>query len=147
MKNSLLLFFVLSILSCEGVNNQQSQKETSNQYSKLEITETARLVNEAQKYRDLATGIINSSDSLYINSSDSKKYIEYLKESLKTAKEVNTKILNDVRIGYGDVYNQKFIKGLELEIKGADSINSKLSLKGQVLYDDYIDWLIENGLK
>jgi len=114
--------------------------------SKEEIVKQVEFIKKSLKYNNNAIKVINSSTSLTIKQNQMNEYTELLKKALNEAKKVDTSVLNEIKSGYGNIYTNKYIESLEQQLKGYESQNPSLAMKGQILYDEYVDWIEKEGL-
>ncbi|MFH6971824.1 hypothetical protein [Flavobacterium petrolei] len=98
------------------------------------------------EYNNKAIELINSDTSLTITQNQMNEHIELLKKAVNEAKKVDTLVLNDIKNKFGNFYEKKYIQGIEQQIKGYETDNPTLAIKGQILYDEYIDWKAKEGL-
>lgn len=109
-----------------------------------EIKEQVMHIEKSQKYSNQGIQIMNLSDSLVVSQNKINSYKEYLKKSIEEAKKVDTTVLNKIKNGYGTIYYEKFLRGKELELQGYETGNASSLTKGQILYDEFVDWMNEN---
>lgn len=135
-----LFIFLISIfilfISCN------KEKKVSNK----DILKQVEFMKKSTEYSNKAIKVIDSDDSLTITQNQMNKHVEFLKKAVYEAKKVDTSVLNKIKNGFGEIYTKKYIEGIEQQIKGYESVNSSLSIKGQILYDEYIDWKVKEGL-
>ena len=138
MKN--LFIFLISIfillISCN------KEKKVSNN----DILKQVEFMKKSTEYCNKAIKVIDSDTSLTITQNQMNEHIEFLKKAVYEAKKVDTSVLNKIKNGFGEIYTKKYIEGIEQQIKGYESVNSSLAIKGQILYDEYIDWKVKEGL-
>ena len=64
-----------------------------------------------------------------------EKMIDYKKQALKEARQVDIEILNQRLDGFGDHYKDEFLTGLETLIDGHENNDPNKFLQGQILLD------------
>lgn len=100
-----------------------------------ESTTMGHFVNSIN-YANQATRLLNQGKPFTIrNRTELEKVIQYQKQALSEAKQVNLDDLNRIVDGFGAHYENEFIKGLELFINGFETNESGKFLQGQLLLD------------
>ena len=79
-----------------------------------------------------------------INKQTMDSVVNCSRRALTEARKVNIEMLNDDYKGLGDHYRNEFIRGLELYIMGYDEENDIKYLQGQIIFDKWGVWYIEN---
>lgn len=136
----LLIFLIPIFLLFISCNEEKKVSEE-------EIVKQVEYIKKSVEYNNSAINVINSSTSLKIKQNQINEYTELLKKAVNEAKKVDTSVLNEVKSGYGNIYTNKYIKSLEHQIKGYESKKPSLAMKGQILYDKYVDWIEKEGLQ
>ncbi|MBB1150425.1 hypothetical protein H4K35_09890 [Myroides sp. NP-2] len=117
------------------------------EYSKKESIE--RNVEHLQKsieWNNKRIQLVNKDTTLLVSSKDMLLIKEYLKYAIDEAEKVDTIVLNSVKDGYGNIYYNKYLKGMKMELKGIEEGNNKMSIDGQLKYDEFLKWINKNGL-
>lgn len=70
--------------------------------------------------------------------------IDYYRQALNEARQVDIENLNRDYAGFGDHYQDDFIKGAELFVDGFESSNPEKFLEGQILLDRWGTWFSNN---
>jgi hypothetical protein len=108
-------------------------------------TESLGHFSKSIDYDNKATAIINKGGPYStIDRKDSDKMIEFYEKALVEARQVNIEFLNSKYSEWGTRYNDHYIKGMELIIKGHREVNASASLKGQELVAMWKYWFGEN---
>jgi hypothetical protein len=103
-------------------------------------------MKKSTEYSNKAIKVIDSNTSLTITQNQMNEHLEFLKKAVIEAKKVDTSVLNKIKNDFGKIYTEKYIEGIEQQIKGYESNNASSAIKGQILYDEYIDWKVKEGL-
>jgi hypothetical protein len=138
MKNLFIFLIPLFILfiSCN------EEKKVSNK----DILKQVEFMKKSTEYSNKAIKVIDSNTSLTITQNQMNEHLEFLKKAVIEAKKVDTSVLNKIKNDFGKIYTEKYIEGIEQQIKGYESNNASSAIKGQILYDEYIDWKVKEGL-
>jgi hypothetical protein len=107
---------------------------------------TADHVSKALDYNNSATAIKNRGKAYEeVSQQDIAEMISYYKRALEEAKLADIESMNRHYRGFGDHFQQEFIKGLELLLEGYQPDGEKKLFAGQVLLDQFGQWY-ENHL-
>lgn len=136
-KAFLYLICFLTFYSCN------EKKESSKKES---IERSVKHLQKSIEWNNKRIQLANKDTTLLVSSEDMSLIKEYLKYAIDEAKKVDTVVLNSVKNGYGNVYYDKYLKGMEMELKGIEEGNNNMSIDGQLMYDEFLNWLNENGL-
>lgn len=136
-KAFLFLICFLTFYSCN------EKKESSKKES---IERSVKHLQKSIEWNNKRIQLANKDTTLLVSSEDMSLIKEYLKYAIDEAKKVDTVVLNSVKNGYGNVYYDKYLKGMEMELKGIEEGNNNMSIDGQLMYDEFLNWLNENGL-
>lgn len=109
-----------------------------------EIKEQVMHMEKSKEYSNQGIQIMNLSDSQVVSQNKIDSYKEFLKKSIEEAKKVDTTVLNKIKNGYGTIYYEKYLRAKELELQGYETGNASSLTKGQILYDEFVDWMNEN---
>lgn len=92
-----------------------------------------------------ATGVSNAGGAFeQISEDDIEQMIEYYKQALEEAQQVDVAKLNRDYTNFGDHYRDEFMKGMELFVEGLGQSDQEMSLNGQVLLDRWGTWFSDN---
>ncbi|MCG2725306.1 MAG: hypothetical protein L6420_03440 [Elusimicrobia bacterium] len=106
---------------------------------------TASHVINAINYKNQATIIINSDkESSVIRKNESDAMFKFYNNALSEAKMADIALMNEHFPGFGDHFEQEFIKGLEMILDGHKSGDVKKSINGQLLGGQWTKWYNEN---
>lgn len=109
-----------------------------------EIKEQIIHIEKSKEYSNQGIQIMNLSDSQIVSQNKMDAYKEFLKKSIEEARKVDTTVLNKIKNGYGTIYYGKYLRAKELELQGYETGNASALTKGQILYDEFVDWMNEN---
>lgn len=138
MKKFLLSSIIILSASCE---KKDSSTKATNNVDAQNLKASVDHLKKAKIFSDSAIIVINNETSGVIKEEVSTIHINLLKKSLQEANKVDSSLLNKAIKGNGTVYFEKYVKGIEFQIKGAESGDAKMSLKGQMLYDEYVNYM------
>ena len=127
MKKLFLLLSATLLFSCS--NSKKSSAE--------HFIRSIEYVNEAHK-------ISNVGNDSYLEYSELEDMVRLKQKVLHEARKVNISSLNKRFQGFGDSYEDLFIKGLILYIEGIEDENQSKLMKGQLLLDKWGDWYSSN---
>lgn len=142
-----ILFFAGLLLVPYLLGNNLTENNSENQEYSLDkdtIMEQVNYMEKSKEYSNLGIEIMNLKDSQIVSQNKIDSYKEYLKKSIKEAKKVDTSVLNKIKSGYGKTYYEKYIIAKELQLQGYETGNASSLAKGQILYDEFVDWMNEN---
>lgn len=141
-----IMFFIgLLIGPYLFANNLMENTVVKNSNSlEKEIKEQIMHMEKSKEYSNQGIQIMNLSDSQVVSQNKIDSYKEFLKKSIEEAKKVDTTILNKIKNGYGTIYYEKYLRAKELELQGYETGNASSLTKGQILYDEFVDWMNEN---
>ncbi len=92
-----------------------------------------------------ATMIFNSGGAFkQMADKDIKVTVNYYKQALDEARQVDIETLNNDYAGFGDHYRDEFIRGAGLFIEGYEQSDADKFLQGQVLLDQWGSWFSKN---
>lgn len=141
-----IMFFVALLVSPYLLSNNlinNSLVDNSNSLEK-EINEQVKHMEKSREYSNQGIKIMNLNDSLVVSQNKIDSYKEFLKKAIEEARKVDTVVLNKIKKGYGTIYFEKYLRSKELELEGYENGNASALTKGQILYDEFVDWRIEN---
>jgi len=96
-------------------------------------------------FSNKASTIINQNEHISTLEKESmEKMMSFIRQALMEAKQVEIKMLNQTLDGFGDHFNDEFIKGLEILIDGYETNDSDKFLQGQILDDKWGTWYSKN---
>jgi|GEM_PF-967349 len=141
-----ILFFIALLVGPYLIaNNLIENNIEHNTYSlEKEIKEQVMHMEKSKEYSNQGIQIMNLGDSQVISQNKIDSYKEFLKKSIEEAKKVDTTVLNKIKNGYGTIYYEKYLKSKELELEGYEKGNASSLTKGQLLYDEFVDWMNNN---
>ena len=137
MKKLLLMAVILPFfINCKDDKPGISKDEEDKILLEIKAMENANL------YSDSAMVLLDSNmEDGRVKKEIVDRHILLLKKSIESAKKVDIATLERIKKGLGNKYKAKYIRGLELQIEGFQQIDSKKSLEGQILYDEYVNFL------
>jgi hypothetical protein len=109
-----------------------------------EFKEQVLYMEKSKEYSNQGIQIMNLSGSQVVSQNKIDSYKEFLKKSIEEAKKVDTTVLNKIKNGFGTIYYEKYLRAKELELQGYEMGNASSLTKGQILYDEFVDWMDEN---
>jgi hypothetical protein len=124
----LLLLLLLALLGCSSPQSEQHKQSDSSKQAVRQLGVAVALNNEATEFSNKFPSfeIIPASDLQHLQSLWSSALVE--------ARKVDVIALNADEPGFGDTFQNKFIKGLELCTNG----NGQLDIvQGQLLLDSF----------
>ena len=96
-------------------------------------------------FSNKATAIINQSEPIdTLDYKSMEKIMGYKNQALAEAKKVDIEMLNQRLDGFGDHFNEEFMKGLEIIIEGYETNDPEKFLQGQILDDKWGVWYSNN---
>lgn len=141
----IMFFIALLIGPYLFANNLRENTAVTNSNSLgKEIKEQVMHMEKSKEYSNQGIQIMNLSDSQVVSQNKIDSYKEFLKKSIEEAKKVDTTVLNKIKNGYGTIYYEKYLRAKELELQGYETGNASSLTKGQILYDEFVDWMNEN---
>ena len=141
----ILFFIALLVGPYLFANNLIENNFDNNTYSlEKEIKEQVMHMEKSKEYSNQGIQIMNLSDSQVVSQNKIDSYKEFLKKSIEEARKVDTTVLNKIKNGYGTIYYEKYLRAKELELEGYETGNASSLTKGQILYDEFVDWMNEN---
>ncbi|MBK5214204.1 MAG: hypothetical protein JJE55_11155 [Flavobacteriaceae bacterium] len=135
MKFKLLIIAFIVLFSCKEESRESIEDRVKNQIA---------LVNSSKEYSDMAVKVMNSGDEGIVERNRIESFEELMKKALSDAEKVDTDLLNDMRKGFGTNFSEKYIKGIKLQLESFQDGNAKKMVRGQILYDEYVDWTSKN---
>ena len=106
---------------------------------------SASHVSKAIDYSNKATAIINNCGPYQlIAQSDMDAIIEHYKKALQEAKKADLESMNKHYLGFGDHFENEFIRGLELFIKSNEVGDPMSSIAAQAMLDRWGNWFSAN---
>lgn len=111
MEKALLLLLALSLTACNSeLSESASVRSAQTDASFLHLDKAIDLNNQA-------TEIANST-SLVVTADEMSRILELRRAALAEARKVDIGALNAERNGLGDLFQEKFLRGLELYVEG-----------------------------
>lgn len=140
MKKILLIISILPLLI--NCNQDRPPKPILSKEEKSKVLAEIKLMENAKIYSDSAIILLdkNAVDGI-VEKEIVEKHNLLLIKSIENAKKVDISILEKMKKGLGKKYQDKYIKGLELQLEGIKNADSKKSLEGQILYDEYVNFV------
>lgn len=141
-----ILFFIALLIGPYLLANNLIKDNVDNSTYSLEkeIEEQIMYIEKSKKYSNQGIQIMNLSDSEVVSQNKIDSYKEFLKKAIEEARKVDTTVLNKIKNGWGTIYYEKYLRGKELELEGYETGNASSLTKGQILYDEYVDYANEN---
>lgn len=121
-------------------------KKEKKEISMNVIEENVSFIKESMDWNNKRAAIVNNGNSKNIGSGEIESIKQYLRNAIDAASKVDTIVLNSVRNNYGHIYYFKYLKGMELELEGIEKGDNKKSINGQIMYDEFVDWITKEGL-
>lgn len=140
MKKILLIISILLLfISC---NKDSPPKPKLSKEEKSKVLAEIKLMENAKIYSDSAIILLdrNATDGI-VEKEIAEKHNLLLIKSIENAKKVDISILEKMKKGFGKKYQEKYIKGLELQLEGIKNSDAKKALEGQILYDEYVNFV------
>lgn len=134
-KTILVIFSFFMLYSCNKKN------QSNEDYTLKQLT----LFKQSIDYKKSANKLIDNS-ARTIKHEDLEKIEVLLNKSLETAKMIDLKTLDNVVNGLSFTFKNKYIRGLEYQLKGMKDGDAQIAVKGQIMQDDFFDWLKSKGL-
>lgn len=140
MKKFLLILLIIPFLiSCK---DKKSTKSKISDEDEAKITTEIKRMNNSREYSDSAFILLdNNLKNGVVKKEIVDKHTILLEKSVEAAKKVDLTILEKIKKGFGKKYKEKYIRSLELQIEGVKEIDTKKSLDGQILYDEYVNYV------
>ena len=144
MKKILLIISILPLLI--NCNQDSLPKPKLSKEEKSKVLTEIKLMENAKIYSDSAIILLNknAADGI-VEKEIVEKHNLLLIKSIEIAKRVDISILEKMKKGFGKKYQDKYIRGLELRLEGIKNSDGKKALEGQILYDEYVNFV--NKLK
>lgn len=101
------------------------------------------LLSKSINYSNQAALILNQAGS-NLNQENMIEIINLKKQALNEALRVDVVDLNNHYSDFGNQWESKYVKGLNLFIEGIESRDNQKSLQGQVLLDQWDEWYSAN---
>lgn len=141
-----ILFFIGLIVGPYLLSNNLIDNNTDNITTSLEeeIKEQIMHMEKSKEYSNQGIQIMNLDNSQVVSQNKIDSYKEFLKKSIEEAKKVDTSVLNKIKSGYGTIYYEKYLIAKELELQGFETGNASSLTKGQILYDEFVEWMNKN---
>lgn len=141
-----ILFFIGLLIGPYLFANSVMKKtvETKSNSFEKEIKEQVVHMEKSKDYSNQGIQIMNLIDSQVVSQNKIDSYKEFLKKSIEEAKKVDTTVLNKIKNGYGTIYYEKYLRAKELQFQGYETGNASSLTKGQILYDEFVDWMNQN---
>lgn len=109
-------------------------------------SENIKHFSNSMGFSNQASQIINQWEGgiSEIDYSDIEKILNFNKQALSEALQVDIGSLNKDYENFGTYYKAYFIEGTKLYIEGTEENNNLESIEGQMLLDKWGDWYSEN---
>lgn len=134
-----IALILLFLINCKG---EKPSKEKMSDEEEAKITSVINLMDKSRKYSDSAFILLdNNLQNGVVKKEIVDNHIILLEKSVEAAKKVDLNILEKLKKGFGKKYKQKYLRSLELQIEGVKEIDTKKSLDGQILYDEYVNYI------
>lgn len=101
--------------------------------------------NQAIDYANEATKIMNNAGYGLLSDTQASEIIRHQEKSFVSARKVDVAELNSVYPGFGDHFRDEFLTGTELLLRGLKNQDAALTMRGQVLLENWADWYGANG--
>lgn len=141
-----ILFFIGLLIGpyLFASNLLENTVDRKNSSLEKEIKQQVMHMEKSKEYNNQGIKIMNLSDSQEVSQNKIDIYKMLLKKSIEEAKKVDTAVLNKIRNGYGTIYYEKYLRSKKLELQGYESGNANTLRKGQILYDEFVNWRNKN---
>lgn len=134
-----IALILLFLINCKG---EKPSKAKMSDEEEAKITTVINLMDKSRKYSDSAFILLdNNLQNGVVKKEIVDNHIILLEKSVEAAKKVDLNILEKLKKGFGKKYKQKYLRSLELQIEGIKEIDTKKSLDGQILYDEYVNYI------
>ena len=119
---------------------------TGSPIPKMNSSSNVKHFNASLDFANQATEITNRRTKIGITSQNEvEEVISFLENSIEAAREVDIGALNEKYQGFGDHFQNEFIKGSVLYLDGLKNGGTVSALQGQVLLDRWGDWYHVNA--
>lgn len=134
-----IALILLFLINCKG---EKPSKAKMSDEEEAKITSVIKLMDKSRKYSDSAFVLLdNNVQNGVVKKEIVDNHIILLEKAVEAAKKVDLNILEKLNKGFGKKYKQKYLRSLELQIEGIKEIDTKKSLDGQILYDEYVNYI------
>jgi hypothetical protein len=135
MKFRFLIIVFIVLFSCKEESKESLEDRVKNQIA---------LVNSSKEYSDMAVKVMNIGDEGIVERNRIESFEELMKKAISDAEKVDTDLLNEIRKDFGTNFSEKYIKGIKLQLESFKDGSAKKMVRGQILYDEYVEWTSNN---